>query len=429
MHVLIATVGSRGDVQPYVALGVGLAAAGHRVTVNTSSRFEGVVREHGLAFAPLSDGLLELMDAQSGLIEDMGRLRTAVPTALRMLRETKDIQRDLVVDGWEAAREARPDLLLYHFKLPGSVHFADHLGIPAVLGALIPQLVPTSAWPAVGLPGGPGGAFNRATYRLALSAARRVAAPHVDAWRRAHGLAPWPRGADVLHTPTGTPVPVLHGVSPHVVPHPSDWPDTAMMTGYWFLDTPDATLPPALDAFLAAGAPPVYVGFGSMSGRQPERLAATVVEALDRAGLRGILASGWGGLAPGAVPDSVHVVESVPHDALFPRVAAVVHHGGAGTTAAGLRAGRPTVVVPFFGDQPFWGARVRDLGVGPAPLPQRRLTADGLATALRAAVNDAQIRRRARALGRAIRAEDGVGSAVRLLETIVLQQGRAGGAG
>ena len=415
MHVLLSTVGSRGDVQPYVALGAGLQAAGHRATLNAGARFEPFAREHGLGFAPLADDLLDLIDAQAGLIEDMGELRTAIPTGIRLARETKGIQRALVADGWAAAREADPDLIVYHFKMSGAVDYAEALGVPAVLGALVAQLVPTASFPTVGLPAGPG-LYNRATYRLTLSVARRFLAPYLRGWRAERGLPP--RRTDVLHTTAGDPVPVLHAISPHVVPPPPDWPETATMTGYWFLDARDQALSPDLDAFLDAGDPPVYVGFGSMPSRHPERLAAVVVEALGRAGVRGVLASGWGGLAPGDLPPTVHLIESAPHDALLPRVAAVVHHGGAGTTAAGLRAGRPTVVCPFFGDQPFWGSRVEALGVGPPPLPRKRLRADRLAAAISEVVTNASMRHRAEKLGRAIRAEDGVGTAVRDLEQI-----------
>ena len=178
----------------------------------------------------------------------------------------------------------------------------------------------------------------------------------------------------------------------------------------------DAAADPALEAFLQAGPPPVYVGFGSMAGRDPARLARTVVEALQAAGQRGLLAPGWGGLAPGALPPTVHVVGEMPHAALFPRVKAVVHHGGAGTTHAGLRAGRPTLICPFFADQPFWGRLVHARGLGPAPIPQRRLDAPRLAAALHTLVSDAAMATRAAALGEAMRAEDGAAAAVAALE-------------
>ena len=179
---------------------------------------------------------------------------------------------------------------------------------------------------------------------------------------------------------------MLSAYSPRIIPHAADWPATVAVTWYYFLDAQIDWQPsPALQAFLAAGAPPVYIGFGSMAGRNPEQLATLVLEALAQSGQRGLLLTGWGGLRPETVPDSVFVVDSAPHCWLFPRMAAVVHHGGAGTTAEGLRAGVPSVIVPFVLDQPFWGARVKALGLGPDPIPHKNLTADRLARAIHSA--------------------------------------------
>jgi hypothetical protein len=207
--------------------------------------------------------------------------------------------------------------------------------------------------------------------------------------------------------------PALYGYSPTVLPKPSDWPDWVRVTGYWFLDrTADWRPAPELVRFLESGPPPVYVGFGSMHARSAPSLTATVVEALRRTGQRGILLSGWGALTDTGLPDGITAVDSVPHDWLFPQTAAVVHHAGAGTTGAGLRAGVPTVAIPFFADQPFWARRVFDLGAGPRPIPLKRLTAERLAGAVQIAVQDESVRARAAEVGEAIRAEDGVAQAV-----------------
>jgi sterol 3beta-glucosyltransferase len=185
--------------------------------------------------------------------------------------------------------------------------------------------------------------------------------------------------------------------------------------------------PPELTAFLEAGDPPVYIGFGSMAGRRPQELASLAIEALAHSGQRGLLLTGWGGLRPESVPANVLVVPSAPHSWLFPRMAAVVHHGGAGTTAEGLRAGVPTVVVPFVLDQPFWGARIKALGLGPQPIPRKSLTAERLADAITVAVTDAGIRQRAQAVGLAVRGEDGVGGAVELVRRYLGEPGQGQG--
>jgi UDP:flavonoid glycosyltransferase YjiC (YdhE family) len=170
--------------------------------------------------------------------------------------------------------------------------------------------------------------------------------------------------------------------------------------------------------FLDAGPPPVYIGFGSISNRKPEETTDLIIKALGRIDQRAILLSGWGGLQKTDIPESVFMIDSAPHSWLFPRMAAVVHHGGAGTTAAGLRAGVPSLVIPFFGDQPFWGQRTAELGVGPQPLPRKKLTVDRLAHAIQKAVTDNEIRKRAADLGSKIQAEDGIARAVEIIRQV-----------
>lgn len=221
---------------------------------------------------------------------------------------------------------------------------------------------------------------------------------------------------------------MLSAYSPSIIPHPPDWPESIHITGYFFLDSQADWRPSReLNAFLEAGDPPVYIGFGSMAGRNPEQLARLVSQALVKSGQRGLLLTGWGGLRTELVPENVFVVDAVPHSWLFPRMAAVVHHGGAGTTAEALRAGVPAVIVPFVFDQPFWGARIKELGLGPDPIPLKKLTADALANAIGIAVTDSDIRQRANSCGEAIRAEDGIGNAVKVIQRYLGNPGRVKG--
>ena len=233
-------------------------------------------------------------------------------------------------------------------------------------------------------------------------------------------LPPGRRFPDLLTRSDGTPVPILYPYSRHVLPVPQDFPPHVHVTGYWFLDhSPHWQPAPELERFLESGTPPVYIGFGSIGARNAEKRTTLVLEALEKSGQRGLLVSGWGGLTASELPPTVFMAESVPHDWLFPRVAAVVHHGGAGTTAAGLRAGKPTIICPFMADQPFWGNLVYQRGAGPKPIPQSRLTANGLAEAITAAARDQPMQRCAADLGAKIRAEDGIAHAVEIIDATI----------
>ena len=274
---------------------------------------------------------------------------------------------------------------------------------------------PTRAFPTPVLPAASlGGSLNRLSYGAFLRISTASFHRTINRWREETlGLPPRGLLASELEL-RGEPVSILVGCSPHVVPPPADWGPSTTMTGYWFLDGAGDWRPPAhLAAFLEDGPPPVYVGFGSLGGWTSEEVVGAALAALERAGKRGVLATGG---VPLRAPDNVCVIESAPHEWLFPRMAAVVHHGGAGTTAEGLRAGKPTVICPTtLNDQLFWGRRVRDLGVGPEPIPQKKLTAETLLRAIKTSPEDGNVRERAAVLGERIRAERGVARAVEVI--------------
>ena len=295
----------------------------------------------------------------------------------------------------------------------GGYHVAEAMGIPGFLALASPALSPTREFPVPVLPlPGLGGALNRLSYGAFF---RSITLPYrrmVNRWRvQTLGLPALPPLASELEL-RGEPVFKLYPCSPRVVPVLADWDARSTMTGYWFLNQGSGWRPPGVLAkFLESGPPPVFVGFGS-AAPDPEGSRAAALVALERLKLRGVLATGRRGTAgPGIIE-----IEGAPHDRLFPRMAAVVHHGGAGTTAEGLRAGKPAAVFPSnFGDQLFWGRRVHALGAGPEPAPQKRLTAEGLAAAIRTITEDEGMRSRAAELGEGIRAEDGVARAVEIV--------------
>ncbi len=410
MNITILTLGSQGDVQPFVALGIGLKQAGYDVTICTSDRFQNFVASRGLNYAYMNDDLIKLGETDEGraAIESGGNPLALLKKVMPKIRQTLD-------EGWAAAQNA--EAIIYHPKTLSGSHIAEKLKIPAFASIPLPLYSPTSAFPMPLLANlNLGGWLNKFSYKILPL----LTAPYlntVNQWRQeVLNLPPRSLMANELVQPHGKPIPVLYPYSQHVVSRPPDWDETIIVTGYWFLDAKTDWQPPAnLVEFLAAGAPPVYIGFGSMAGRNPERLAQIVLEALARSQQRGILATGWGGLAASDLPNTVFKLESVPHDWLFPQVAAAVHHGGAGTTAALLRAGKPAVICPFFGDQPFWGQRVFELGAGVAPIPQKKLAAKKLASAIARAATDAGMRQRAAELGEKIRAENGVANAVKFI--------------
>ncbi|GAA1496076.1 glycosyltransferase [Paeniglutamicibacter kerguelensis] len=417
MRVLIMSFGTRGDIQPYAALAGALARAGHEVTLAVPEGFADLVPHTGpgtITHRPAGSTLLRLL---RDLMPELG----GPLDALRTLGIMTSAMRELNAECWAAAQAARPDVVVCHPKCLAGPHIAEALGVPGVLSLPLPYFTPTCAHPMPFFGGASFGAWgNRASYGLRRMAGAMYGGM-INDFRCEVGLGRIGRLADPLRNPDGSPVHVLYPYSRHVLPVPEDYPTSAHVTGYWFLDDGDDVWePPAhLVDFLAAGEPPVYVGFGSMGfGKGANERRDAILAALRVHGLRGIVATGWGGITPGqAGTGDVLVLEGAPHQWLFPRVAAVIHHGGAGSTAAGLRAGRPTLVVPFLGDQPFWGARVHALGVGPAPLPARRL-GTGLAGRLGDLVHTGSYASRAAGVGAAIRTENGLAAGVRVLEQI-----------
>ena len=420
MHIAIIATGSRGDVEPYIALGKGLKNAGHGVRLVTHENFEMLVNSHGLEFWPVEGNVQDIAQSQemSALIEKGNFL--AIMS--KMAKEGRRGALALAKGGLAACR-GMDRVLAGIGGLFVGLSLAEKLELPFIQAYYIP-FTPTRAFPSFTIPNPPalfGSSLNRLSHHLTRQIMWQSSRSSDNlARQKVLGLPAAPFWGPYKTARFNQP-PVLYGYSPSVIPPPPDWDSDCHVTGYWFSEPPaDWSPPPALLEFLEAGSPPVFVGFGSMSTRNPEETADLILQALAQTQQRGIILSGWSGFHKAGLPASVFMLEgeAIPFSWLFQRVAAVVHHGGAGTTSAGLRAGIPSIVVPFFGDQPFWGQRVAELGVGPQPIPRRKLTAERLAQAIQSALTDQTMRQNAADLGLKIQAEDGIANAVAIISKI-----------
>jgi sterol 3beta-glucosyltransferase len=419
-RIALATIGTQGDVQPFVALALRLKDAGHSVVLGTSENFQGFVESYGLDFVSLGK------DMQAFLTQDAFRGRVvsarALGNATTLWRDAQGLIETATRAAWPMARGA--DALVLNMNTSFGLDFAEALGIPAVFIAPQP-LTATSDFPLVifgsqnlGRP------LNRLSYGIMGLQQWFYNLPR-NRLRAELMQLPARRNGAFFRATDGTPVPVLYCYSPLVSPAPADWPASSVVTGFFRLEDRSGWAPtPELRAFLDAGEPPVFIGFGSMPFGT-ERNTEILATAMALWGGRAVVARGWGGIDPKRLPGSVFpLLERAPHDKLFPLMRAVVHHGGAGTTAAGLTAGKPSLAVPQTVDQPFWASRIHALGCGPAPVPLRTMTPEKLAAALRDLSTNLGFAEKAATLGVALRAEDGTGNAVREIERIMARSPR-----
>ncbi len=383
--VLIASLGSRGDVQPYVALAKELTRLGAEVTVCTGEGFEDMIESAGARARPAPiniQTLLQTTELKEALFTLKGKINAA--------RQTLGLQKNVTKALWDIGLDEKPDLILFNLKAVVMTLVARRLNVPALPTALQPVTAPTREFPlpVFGLPD-LGAYLNRKSFTLGRSLMRAGLSPLIKSIRpeaNAEFAMPgeiidgyWPAGGKALN---------LQAFSRALVPTPDDWGPQYWPCGYWLSEPdPDYRPPRELGAFLENGPAPVYLGFGSMLSKNPAKMTETVLAALEISGQRAILATGWGALVKESLADDlaerIFLLDTAPHSWLFPRCAGIVHHGGSGTTHEAVRWGKPSLVCPVFGDQPFWGARVHEIGAGPAPIPQKKLTPGRLAAALK----------------------------------------------
>lgn len=413
MLITLLTSGSRGDVQPYIALGLALKRAGADVRLATFENYGPLVQAHGLDFFPIPGDISRILASA-----DIDHARQA-DNPLKFLLSFNKLKQP-VFDLQQSFHEAclGSDALVYHPGVALGYFAARQMRIPGVLALPFP-MTPTRQYPSMILYDTVrlGGGFNRLSHHFVQNTMWMVSSDPVrQFWRKKFGRLPDDFG-NPFPKQTLPAYPTIVSCSNHIFPAPSDFSPHIHHTGFWFLDEEADWTPPAdLLTFLQNGPAPVYVGFGSLSDASTAaQTTELVVKALQLAGQRGVLATGQNGMIrPARLPEGIFMLESAPHAWLFSRMAAVIHHGGAGTTAAGFRAGVPQVVIPHSNDQFAWGRRVYELGAGAKPIPRRKLTAENLAEGIRGALAQ-PIKDAAKRLGGKIQAESGAKAAARVV--------------
>jgi sterol 3beta-glucosyltransferase len=408
--ITILAAGSRGDVQPYLALAIKLKRLGKEVRIAVTRNHESFVRGYGIDFYPVGADI-ESLNVDKNMIKQAQQADNPFKMLLSF-QKMKKYGIHMVHDYYSACEGS--DLIVYHPGAAIGFFAAEILGTPAVLAAPFP-LNKTKKQPSVILYGRVKSSppINRLSYallqKMLWTASGAALKPF---WQERFGRlpecfgAPYERHTDIRH-------PALVSCSNFVFQRPEDWNEHIHQHGYWFLEEPEEYHPPSeLADFLDRGEPPVYAGFGSMfDPDETEKISGLIIAGLARAGKRGIL-SGMG--KPSDLPETILAVENIPHSWLFQRVLAVCHHGGAGTTATGFKAGVPSVILPFALDQHAWARRAYDLGVGSKPVPVRRLTPEMFTAALQEALQD-RTAANAKALARQIATEDGAGESARVI--------------
>ena len=404
MKIAIAANDTRGGVEPYATLARGLASAGHEVVAVAPPDYRDLFDDAAARFVSLEGASRTEIATVSA---DVSMVRMGSLVKERSRRWARDAR----------AGAAGVDLVCAGVGgMPTGRAVAEALGVPFVRAHLQPLDAPSPRYPGGLAPRMAvfGSAGNRLSHVVTNAMLGPLLAPATRASREELGLT----GRAQPPHPS-----IIYGFSPRVVPVASDAQTRRVATGYWTAQELGEQVDASLKEFVERPGAVVSIGFGSMRTRDPAALRGLVEKAVADAGVRAVLLTGWGALTPDAsASDRVLIGESVPHEWLFCRVAATVHHGGAGTTGAALRAGVPTVVVPFGADQPFWASRAAMLGVAPPPIPRRKLTAALLSEAIDSCLTSQHMQDRARSLGEDLRAEDGVVTAVQELERITAER-------
>jgi len=413
MNITILTFGSRGDVQPFLPLSLGLMSRGHKVILAAPARFKSLVEGHGITFFPLAGDPEELSR----------RLNNAGYNFFKLLKELMshavDIGAEMMRQTDEACCDA--DLIIHTFVHAVGAHtLAREKNIPDIHIQTFPVFTPTGDYPNISLPNLGNRFLNRLTHTTSLRITELTSFIGFEQVRRRAGSPKRKLYSPFKDSPPRLRTPILCAWSPSLIPPSNDWSPRVHVTGYYLFPYNDSYTPPSeLKEFLEAGQPPVCISFGSMVNKNAERVDEIVRKSLKQTNNRGVILSGWGSVQQESTNDLLYL-ESAPHDWLLPKCKMLIHHGGAGTISAGLCAGIPQVVVPFMADQPFWGSRVYAVSVAPKPIRVNQLSVEKMVSAI-AEAESKDILGRTQVIGREVRSEDGVMNAVMLIESYAIR--------
>lgn len=408
MKITILTYGSRGDVQPFIPLSLGLMARGHSVKLAAPARFRSLVEEEGIEFISLAGDPVEL----SRDLNDAGT--NFVKTVRSLMQHAVEIGADIMQQVEDASKDT--ELIVHTFMhVIGAHTLAREMQIPDIHVQLFPMFTPTGDYPNITLPDTKLRFLNRWSHEISnritfwTSKAGYEQVRHQAEFPKRKLYSPFDK--DSLRPPT----PILCAWSPSVLPPSYDWSSNVHVTGYLF-GNPDMDYvpPPELQKFLDEKEAPICISFGSMVNRQSDSIDRIIREAVRKTDRRAIVLSGWTAIRS-ASSDRLLYLDAVPHQWLLPRCNMLIHHGGAGTTSAGLRAGIPSIVIPFAADQPFWGRRVHSIGAGPRPIPVKKLSVQNLCDAILEA-ETAAMRRSAQRIAQELSKENGVINCIEQIE-------------
>ncbi|MGI9461643.1 MAG: glycosyltransferase [Alphaproteobacteria bacterium] len=451
--ILIITNGTRGDIDPFIALSRGLIKHGYRPTICAPISFKKFITEHGIGYAYMNDGLPQIVKSELGrnIMESSASVGRYVRSGLKSKSVLRPSYRQQLDETLRAASQIKPDLVIFNHVAIYAHHVVRELNLPAMVAISSPILIPTGdiAHPLFpqwkiksthrkGLYYKIQRWYNYLTYRIFLLIVEWVSIFFVREWQDANQLKRHSNKIEFYHSAAwlNQPLPILHHYSPALSPRVSDWQNNIIITGYWFYKGDKISAkknwqpPTSLMNFIARGKPPLYIGFGSMTASHEtmQRLVKTIEQMLEETSYRLVIGMGWSKhdwqklLANQNIADKIYCIDEVPHDWLFPRMAGVIHHGGAGTTAAAFRAMKPSIICPFFADQHFWARCIAHTNSGVGPLPLKKITKSNLKTAIEKITTDRVVINHAKKIGEKINKEDGVDFTINIIKKFMARQ-------